>query len=417
MIKPQLIAKALSQKSTIYWIALGIIIKYITSGGYSFNNRLWDFERDMFNQITGRGFFSFLFFRDSAGYPIIPTRSAVWVIGSLFDSELWAIILHFLVILIQVFSFYLAIKLLPQYVSSTSRRFAFLILLLIPAEDINYIHHVGYLLLFPQLYLVRSLGESSIKKSIASIFLILFFLNKPINAILLIIYILVRFASKNVVKLRHVSLYFVVITSSSLYILLYLIFPRDLEMALLYPFESALQVITVLPYIASAIIIPSISIGLIGATRLISANSLLHIIGFAVTLILAMVMVQSTRRIKPLVKLIQKDERQKLLEILLMFLASYSLVFTIGDFYWVTVFPLWELSYPSHVWMRWSIVPGVFLVLLIISAIDLISQKSNFVLKIFSFSLAPNNLLLLGIVTQYILLWMLGYSYLQRWWG
>lgn len=417
MIKPQPFAKALSQKSTIYWIVLAIIIKFITSGGFSFNNRLWDFERDMFNQITGRGFFSFIFLRDSAGYPIIPMRSAVWVIGSLFDSESWAIVLHFLVLLIQVFSFYLATKLLPQYVSSTSRRFAFLILLLIPAEDINYIHHVGYLLLFPQLYLVRSLDKSSIKKSIASIFLILFFLNKPINAILLIIYILVRFASKNEVKLRHVSWYFIVITSSSIYILIYLILPRDLEMPLLYPFDSPLQFITVLPFIASAITIPSISIGLIGATKLISVNSLLHIIGFAVTLILAIVMVQSTRRIKTLVKLIQKDERQNLLEILLLFLASYSLVFTVGNFHWVTVFPIWELSYPSHVWMRWSIVPGVLLVILIISAVDLISQKSNFVLKISSFSLAPNNLLLLGIVTQYILLWMLGYPYLQRWWG
>lgn len=415
--KQLLFGKLLNWPSTFYLILVGIIAKWTTSGGLSFNSKIWDFERDMFNQIAGRSFFSFLFIRDSAGYPIIPMRSIVWVIGNLFDGELRNVTLRLFVILIQVSSFYFAAQLLPGYVSSATRRFSYFILLLLPAEDLNYIHHVGYLLLFPQLYLIHFLDSPNKIKKLAGLICIVFLLNKPITASLLIIYMLIRIFMKDFVNARTIILYFAVIIFSALYLITYLVLPRDLEMPLVSPFDSSPQIVMALPYLVSVITVPSISIGLIGVANLFSVTSLIDVIGYILFFFFLVVVVLVIQKIRPLLKHLEKRDRQLLFSFVLLFLTSYLFVFTIGNFYWVTVFPLWELSYPSHIWMRWSIVPAVLLVLLIVSALDLTFQNSKIEPEISSFKLTLSGSVLFVIVMQYLLLWILGFPYLQRWWG
>jgi hypothetical protein len=92
-------------------------------------------------------------------------------------------------------------------------------------------------------------------------------------------------------------------------------------------------------------------------------------------------------------------------------------VFSIGNFYWITVFPLWNLPYPSHIWMRWSVTPAVFIVLILFSWVD---RALRFYGSNDQGIKRQNRLIcwvMATILLQYIVLWIVGHSYLQRWWG
>jgi hypothetical protein len=413
------IFSAFGQATPYSLLFAGVIIKYFTTGGIFFNTKLWDWERDMFDQVDGRDFFSYLMLRDSVGYSIIPMRSVVWGIAHLADGEMRAIFLRLIVIFIQVGAFYCATLLLSPKTSNATRAYTFFLLIFLPVEDVNYIHHVGYLLLFPQLLMINLLEKRKLKESFILVLLIVFFLNKPINAILLIVYITLKYLTlkkSDLSKTGIISFYFILVGASSIYLLAYLILPRDLGMQLISPSDNLIQLLINIPYIVSVIVFPAITIGLVGFVKLLSFDSWIPFIGLFCLFTTIILLICAFQKRKVLWKTATLKEQRDDNLILSLFLVSYFMVYTIGNFYWVTVFPLWELSYPAHIWMRWSVTPAVLLVLLIMNWIDRNSQPITFSpiksKKNTSTAVLKFNFILL----QYIFLWILAHSYLQRWW-
>jgi hypothetical protein len=86
----------------------------------------------------------------------------------------------------------------------------------------------------------------------------------------------------------------------------------------------------------------------------------------------------------------------------IVFMLNYALVFSASDSYWIKFFPLFQLDSPQFLWARWSAVLPLVALLIIASSSALLMRHRIFILCFIS--------------TQWVLLSILGQSWLRRYW-
>lgn len=125
-------------------IPLSIAFKWFVSQDPSFNSKLLDDENEWFDELNGRKGFDYLFLRDIPGYFVIPLRLVLLSISKLEFPVEFSV--RIFVTLTQV----LCIWILTQTLFQKNMRLRILVfaaLTLIPLEDLNYLHNVGYFFL------------------------------------------------------------------------------------------------------------------------------------------------------------------------------------------------------------------------------------------------------------------------------
>lgn len=157
----------------------------------------------------------------------------------------------------------------------------------------------------------------------------------------------------------------------------YIILPNRWET----PFNSdpipIFKVILNLPWTIFASMNPLIAIGGLGFVQLLDVEFLAIVIGTLVYVTFSIILFRY--RTEFFFQMTHSSLLTK--SFILIILLNYVLVFSASNSYWVKVFPLFQLDTPQHVWMRWSSVIPLSLVL-IIASLSFLAPK----IKIFLFS-------------------------------
>ncbi len=407
--------------STASLFALLLVLKWLTSGGWQFNSELWDLEITMFEELEDSDFLDYLLTRDTAGYLIIPIRLIIWTVGFLVPEPHWAIVTRLVVITLQIFCLFLATRILLGTIKTTLQHLALICLVLIPMEDLNYLHHVGYLFYFPSIFLLIKMSGFRIWQQALSIFFITMLQNKPLTSLLLVGFLISQIINdirKREFRRDSVVQRFLVLAFLATYLAIYVALPRTLELPLQNPFTHFAKSVTNFGYLVSIEILPVFSIGLIGLFRMNNMQDQLHLTGIVCSIVGNVFFLGIVIRSRFIYRTLSPAQKTLAITLTPQLVLSYMMVYTIGNFYWITVSPLWDLPIPSHVWMRWSAIFGVY-AFLFFTFIMLYKKTDpvNVPVKTPSLSNSIGLLFLLTVISQYLALWIFANHHLQRWWS
>jgi hypothetical protein len=374
--------------------------------GFAFSRKFWDDEVGWHETAMQKQLLSYIFLRDAPGYSIPAPRLVMWLISRIpLTIEIQALTLHVFVYTVQAICFFYLLRYLSSLGLGKNIRKLLPVFLLFPIEDLNYLHNVGYLAIFPVLYsFERYLKERKLKYGVCLLIISLIAITKPISAIIILAYFCVRiFQSRNQTDLFLIKNVWI-ISLFCAYILVYLSIYYFLPHSLNIPFNSnpknIFPLIVNFPYILGASLFPALYIGLVGAIRLLQLHSLEPIVGVLLYIlpILGLGAIYSKlKRLRLKLDLATKN-------IIFLFILSYILVYSIGNSYWITRFPLWDLEVPQHIFARWSsTLPSLASSIAIVVASKFVSFKTISFLVWFQ-------------ILQIILLMIFAHPYLIRWW-
>lgn len=362
--------------------------------GFEFNTKNWDDEIGWINDLQSRSALEFISYRDAPGYFVFIPRLLI-LVGEFNPSIFSLSSLRILVLLIQLICISFAVACVVSF-SKNWRLWImlFLTLCLTYVEDLNYIHNVGYLFIFPIYFFVfKRFYEKKVIAGYQLLFACLL-ICKPFTAVItFLLAALFLFSTKSLnKKLLTLGAY------SLIYLLCYFVLPHRWET----PFNSDLftlfKVVIDFPWIVFATLLPALFIGAMGVIRIFEISELRLITGLAFN-VLALGIVYAFR------SGFAKNFRNISLNtkgLLLVFVFNYVLVFSASDSSWVKHFPLYLMDSPQFLWARWSaILP--FTSLLIIGSLSRISDSLK-------------RGIFLAVSTQWFILMVAGNNWLRRYW-
>jgi len=362
--------------------------------GLEFNTKNWDDEIGWINDSKSRSALEFISHRDAPGYFVFIPRLLI-LIGELNTSIFSVSSLRILVLLVQLVCILFAVSCVVSFSENWGLWLTLLSTLsLTYVEDLNYIHNVGYLFIFPIYFLIFK--RFSDEKNIP-IHLLLFsclLISKPFTAVItLSLVLLFSYSTKSLNKnLLAFGAY------SFIYLLCYFVLPHRLEI----PFNSDLftlvKILVDFPWIVSATLFPSLYIGLMGVIRIFEISELRLLIGLAFNLITAGTVYAFRSEIARAFTGISLKTKG----LILVFVLNYVLVFSNSDSFWVKHFPLYLMDSPQFLWARWSAILPFTFMLIIGSA-----HRINDVLK---------RNIFLAVSVQWVVFMIAGNSWLRRYW-
>ena len=389
------------------WILLAFAFKFFIASGRSFNSRLYDDENSWVLDMANRSSIDYIFHRDLPGYFIIPFRTYLLIMRGIdFD---YTSAIRYSVILIQLFCILLFVLSLTS-LGLKSKLGLFSILVVIPIEDLNYLHNIGYMLSLP----IFALYMASIKKSkltqavlggLAGLLI-----TKPLVALALLLLIFSDTFTQRLLRKKVVANSFFLIVLgllAAVYLLLYFILPNDFDSPESFKAATSIKVVIQAPWILATAFIPAINIGFKGIVHQTmdnTASSIVGLIVYKLSLVLILALLSLFRQSVNFSEQIsnERQDREKQVIALLLFWA-YLASFTVSNFAFVTEFPLWKLAYTPRIWMRWSSMIPFLVISLLVIFIER-EHRSKFIRHL------PALILL-----QYVGLWSLGHSNLIRW--
>lgn len=362
--------------------------------GITFNGRNWDDEITWINESKSMSFINYIVFRDAPGYFVFVPRFIVQIAESVPSIGPFASMRIF-VIFIQLLCFGAAISCVVKWrTQSTLWVVVFTAFSLTYIEDLNYVHNIGYLFIFPIYFFVftRIAEEKSIRSYHLLISVLL--ISKPFTAVIVIF--LVMFFYYNF-KQSRIPLFFMG-SYSSLYIAAYIFLPHRWETPFNLDAATLVKVLFDFPWILLSVIVPALSIGALGVLRLLDLPLMRDLVGVLVYFFISITFWRFRRYL--ILHLRQLSVLTK--GLLIVFVINYCLVFSSSDSFWIKYFPLFTLESPQFLWARWSaVLPLVALVL--IASLNSISVR----LRIF---------IICFISSQWFLLSIFGQSWLRRYW-
>jgi hypothetical protein len=261
-------------------------------------------------------------------------------------------------------------------------------------EDLNYIHNVGYLFIFPIYFLVF---KRFLEKKVIPIYLLIvacLLISKPFTAVITVsLVLLFLFSTRSLnKKLLGFGAY------SLIYLLCYFVLPHRWET----PFNSdpftLVKVLIDLPWIVFATLFPSLYIGAMGVIRIFEISELRLVVGLALNLVTLAAVYAFRSKLAAVFQGISLNTKG----LILIFVVNYVLVFSASDSFWVKHFPLYTFESPQFLWARWSaVIP--FTALLFIASLQELSLR----IRLFILAL---------IGSQWLLLMILGQKFFARYW-
>jgi hypothetical protein len=362
--------------------------------GFEFNTKNWDDEIRWINDSQSRSALEFISYRDAPGYFVFIPRLLI-LIGDLNPSILSLSSLRVLVLLIHLICISFAVACVVSF-SEKWRLWLILFstLSLTYVEDLNYIHNVGYLFIFPIYFLVFK--RFSEKKVIPFylLFVACLLISKPFTAVIVLSLVLLFLFSNRSLEKKLLALGAYSLT----YLLCYFVLPHRWET----PFNSdpftLVKILIDLPWIVFATLFPSLYIGAMSAIRIFEIPELRLVVGLALNLMAIGTVYAFRSKLVDIFRGVSLNTKG----LILIFVINYVLVFSASDSFWIKHFPLYLMDSPWFLWARWSAVLP-FALMLIIGSL----HRLNDVLK---------RNIYFAVSAQWVVLLIAGNSWLRRYW-
>jgi hypothetical protein len=363
--------------------------------GVSFNQNVWDDEISWINDSNDRSTVDFILYRDAPGYFVFIPRIII-LLGNIFPVFETISILRIQIIIIQLLCYAAAAACVASYRAQWRIwLIVFLSLSVTYVEDLNYVHNVGYIFIFPIFYLVFMPLINNKSVSIWRLTLGSLLICKPFTAVLIILLTVffIRQLKTHVLRLSIFGLYCL------MYLAAYALLPNRWSTPLSSDPFTIVKAIVNLPWVVFASLNPLISIGGMGFVRFLDTSDTgFFFIGaglYGVIIVFLLHFQQTIRIMYQKATLLTKS-------LSIIFLVNYILVYSANNSYWVKYFPLFRLEYPHHMWMRWSTVLP-FVAILIIASIQSPDNK----LKKFFYPY---------MIFQWLILSLTALPWLKRYW-
>jgi hypothetical protein len=351
--------------SIVFVILSFYVIRLLFLPGISFNQNVWDDEINWIQDSNEKSIGDYIIYRDAPGYFVFVPRILI-LFGNLVPSINSISSLRLIVFAVQLLCLAAAVACVANF-RSDSKFFVFVYfsLLMTYIEDLNYVHNVGYIFIFPIIFLVFKRVIQGEEVPLWRIGLAALLISKPFTAVLVValVALFVWQRTNHARKLLVLGFY------SIAYLGTYVFLPNRWET----PFNSdpmtIIKALFNLPWVVFASLNPLIAIGGLGFSQLLDIQLLSTVIG-------ALVYVS--------------------------FIVVLSRYRTELFSFWVKYFPLFRLESPQFIWMRWSsVIPLSFL--LIIASMNFVAPR----VKMFLFSY---------VSVQWVILFAAAYPWLRRYW-
>jgi hypothetical protein len=362
--------------------------------GLSFNQSVWDDEIGWIKDSNNKSVGEYISYRDAPGYFVFVPRILI-LLGNLVPSIDSISSLRLIVFTVQILCLAAAAACVVSF-RRDSKFFIFLYfsLLMTYIEDLNYVHNIGYIFIFPIFYLVFSKIIEGEEVPLWRYGLAAILISKPFTAVI-VIGLVALFVWQRTNQTRKLLLFG---SYSLAYLGTYMLLPNRWET----PFNS--DPITIgkavvnLPWVIFSTLNPLIAIGGLGFSRFLGIESFSIIVGCLVYISSALALFSYRSEV-----LFQIHKFTLLTKSLfLVFLTNYFLVFSASDSFWVKYFPLFRLDSPQFIWARWSSVIPLSS-LLIIASMSFIAPRVR--IMIFSY-----------VTIQWVILLTAANPWLRRYW-
>ena len=380
--------------SVVFVILSFFVIRLLVLPGISFNQNVWDEEIAWIKDSNNKSVGEYLIYRDLPGYFVFVPRILI-LLGNLAPSFDSISSLRLIVFVVQILCLTAAVACVAN-IRSDSKFFilVYFSLLMTYIEDLNYVHNVGYIFIFPIFFLVFKRVIQGEEVPLWRIGLAALLISKPFTAVL-VAALVALFVWQRTCQARKLLL---LGSYSIAYLGTYILLPNRWET----PFNSdpvtIIKTIFNLPWVVFASLNPAIAIGGVGFAHFLDIQFLGIFLGVVVYISFSIVLIRYQTefffRIKQL-SLLSKS-------FILIFLLNYVLVYSASDSFWVKFFPLFLLDSPQFIWMRWSsVIPLCFL--LIVASMNFIAPRTK---KFFFFYVS----------IQWVILAVLANPWLGRYW-
>jgi len=382
-----------------FYLLIAIIFFYrlFFLPGASFNTQLWDDELQWRVDRESKSVIDWILYRDAPGYFVVFPR-IIFLLAENIPILNFEVRLRIILIFIQIVCLFFASKLNRNTNNRPIEFIAFFALLSVWIEDLNYLHNIGYLFLFPLLYIILSKRKLSLSFQGLKLIIVLILIAKPITALILVTIIFGSILTNFIKKRYKFNLFeFLTIIYCVLYLISYFILPKRWDTPFNSDVSSIFPAIVNISWIIGAALIPYIYIVLPGIFNLMNAQTLLPYVGIILYIMPTLLFLKYYRTIALWFKGSLLNNYYLYVSLAVTYASTYSL----STISWITHFPLWDGNSPNLLWGRWSAIV-YYTILLILSALN-IKTKTKLIF-------------LVMIIFQNFTLQIFGAEYLRRWW-
>lgn len=373
---------------------LFINIRLFWLPGVTFNSQNWDDEISWIKDSSIRSPLEYLFYRDAPGYFVLIPRFII-LLGSLEPKVGSFETLRLLVLVTQLLCFGLAASCVVSWDTNWIMWVTiFSALSVTYIEDLNYVHNLGYLFIFPIFFLVFRRILLGLRVRSYHLILSIALISKPFTALIVLCLagILYFFNKRSRYSLAILAMY------SIMYLAAYIFLPHRWDTPFNLEVSTIGKIIFDLPWIVFSTIFPAVSIGFMGVLRVFNYHLLRDLFGIFTYIVLFSVVWKFRKKIALEVRNLTLFAKS----LISIFVLNYVLVFSASDSFWIKYFPLFRLDSPQFIWARWSsVIPLV--TLLIIASLATLSKRIKLYLLFF-------------ISIQWVLLTFLAQTWLRRYW-
>lgn len=380
--------------SIVFVILSFFAIRLFVLPGLSFNQSVWDDEIGWIKDSNNKSVGEYISYRDAPGYFVFVPRILI-LLGNLLPTIDSISSLRLIVFAVQILCFAAAAACVASF-RRDSKFFIFLYfaLLMTYIEDLNYVHNIGYIFIFPIFYLVFSKIIEGEEVPLWRYGLAAILISKPFTAVI-VIGLVALFVWQRTSQSRKLLLFG---SYCLAYLGTYMLLPNRWET----PFNSdpitIVKAVFDLPWVVFSSLNPLIAIGGLGFSRLLGSELFSIIIGSLVYISSAFALFSYRSEV-----LFQIQKFTLLTKSLfLVFLTNYLLVFSASDSFWVKYFPLFRLDSPQFIWARWSSVIPLSS-LLIVASMTFLAPRVR--IMIFSY-----------VTIQWVILLTVANPWLKRYW-
>lgn len=374
--------------SSIGVVIIGILaLRIFYLPGLAFNQSNWDDEISWMYDLTTRSPIDFIIYRDLPGYFVFTPR-LIMLLGNIVPDIKTLSSLRILTIAVQVICYAAATSCIASLKSQTKIwLLIFVTLSLTYVEDLNYLHNVGYLFIFPIFLLCFK--PILFKQQLPPWRLILatILVSKPITAVLILLLAVLFICSYR----KYLRPLLILSACQCIYLGCYLILPNRFSTPFNTDPVTILKAAVNFPWVVFSSFNPLFSIGGMGFLEYVDQRQIVKVLGL--TVYFSIILLLAKFGYRALGHLLAANLLTKSLTGL--FVISYLLVYVNASDYWVKYSPLFLLDVPQHLWMRWSaILP--FTAILIIASVETIKEKT----KCLIYFIVSTQWLLLSIFAQ-----------------
>lgn len=369
-----------------------LVLRIFYLPGLTFNQSNWDDEMSWVQDSKSRSAIDYIFYRDAPGYFVIVPR-LIMLLANLVPEFYSLSSLRILTVVVQIFCFAAAATcVVSPKIKTNSWLLIFVTLSITYVEDLNYLHNIGYLFIFPIFLLCFKPILSKQALPPWRLIIAMIAISKPATAIVMF-FLVVLFAFSFGKYRRKLFVLFVYV---SVYLACYIVLPNRWSTPLNTDPFTIIKAAVNFPWVVFATFSPSLAIGGIGLLEYLDLRQIGTVFGLIVYLSLFLLLAKFRQRAFwyfSTASALTKSFTG-------LFLISYLLVYVNTNDYWVKFSPLFLHEVPQHLWMRWSaILP--FTTILIIASFEFIKDKTK-------------KFIYLTISTQWILLTIAAKQWLVR---